>query len=164
MNRRSLLKNSAALGFAAALPTMTATQLFASAGTGQMESGKTNPTAKSNPLALPAKGPIPVAFPISDGAEVIDFGDNQLDAQAGCPHSKFCNINQLSVAIVRYMFCESPLRHQAHINLDWHGRTAASATRRSCLFRFGMAAPGSGISCGKARLQDEFAGGQRRRT
>jgi putative intracellular protease/amidase/YHS domain-containing protein len=74
MNRRSLLKNSAALGFAAALPTMAAAKLFASAGTGQMESGKTNPTAKSNPLAFPAKGPIPVAFPISDGAEVIDFG------------------------------------------------------------------------------------------
>jgi transcriptional regulator GlxA family with amidase domain len=64
MNRRNLLKNSAALGFAAALPTMAAAKLFASAGTGQMESGKTNQTAKTNPLA----------FPISDGAEVIDFG------------------------------------------------------------------------------------------
>ena len=74
MNRRSLLRNSAAVGFAAALPTMAAAELFASAGTGPIESVTGNPTARPNPLAFPAKGPIPVAFPISDGAEVIDFG------------------------------------------------------------------------------------------
>ena len=73
MNRRNLLKNSAALGFASALPTMAAAKLFASAGTGQMESGKTNPTANANPLTPPAKGSIPIAFPISDMTQLIDF-------------------------------------------------------------------------------------------
>ena len=73
MNRRSLLKNSAALGFAAAFPTMAGAKLFARAGTGQMESGKTNPTAKSNPLTPPAQGSIRIAFPISEGTQLIDF-------------------------------------------------------------------------------------------
>lgn len=72
MNRRDLLKNSAALGFASALPTFAASKLFASAGAGQP--GKDQPLARTNPLTPPAKGSIPVAFPISDGAEVIDFG------------------------------------------------------------------------------------------
>jgi YHS domain-containing protein/putative intracellular protease/amidase len=73
MNRRSLLKNSAALGVAAALPTMTTAKLFAGSGTGQMESGNTNPTAKSNPLTPPAQGSIRIAFPISEGTQLIDF-------------------------------------------------------------------------------------------
>jgi len=65
MNRRSLLKNSAALGFAAALPTMATAKLFASAGTGQMERGNPNPTAKPNTLTPLAQGSIRIAFPIS---------------------------------------------------------------------------------------------------
>jgi len=73
MNRRSLLKNSAALGFAAALPTMATAKLFASAGTGQMESGNPNPTAKPNTLTPPAQGSIRIAFPISEGTQLIDF-------------------------------------------------------------------------------------------
>src|SRR5579863_3315140 len=73
MNRRSLLKNSAALGFAVALPAMATAKLFAGAGTGQMENGKTNPTAKSNPLTPPAQGSIRIAFPISEGTQLIDF-------------------------------------------------------------------------------------------
>jgi putative intracellular protease/amidase/YHS domain-containing protein len=73
MNRRSLLRNSAALGFAAALPAMATAKLFASAGTGQMASGNSNPTAKSNPLTAPAQGSIRIAFPISDMAQLIDF-------------------------------------------------------------------------------------------
>jgi putative intracellular protease/amidase/YHS domain-containing protein len=73
MNRRSLLKNSAALGFAAALPTMATAKLFANAGTGQMPSRNSTPTAKSNPLTPPAQGSIRIAFPISEGTQLIDF-------------------------------------------------------------------------------------------
>lgn len=73
MNRRFLLKSSAALGFASALPALAADKLFASAGAGQPQTGKDRPMAKTNPLTPPAKGGIPVAFPISDGAQVIDF-------------------------------------------------------------------------------------------
>ncbi len=73
MNRRNLLKSSAALGFASALPTLAAARLFASSAAGQSQTDKNHPAATSNPLIPPAKGSIPVAFPISDGAEVIDF-------------------------------------------------------------------------------------------
>jgi len=73
MNRRNLLKSSAALGFASALPTLAAGKLLASAGAGQTQAGKDQPMAKTNPLTPPAKGSIPVAFLISDEAQVIDF-------------------------------------------------------------------------------------------
>jgi putative intracellular protease/amidase/YHS domain-containing protein len=73
MNRRRLLKNSAALGFAAALPNMATAKLFASSGAGQMESGKANLTATSNPLTPPALGSIRIAFPISEETQLIDF-------------------------------------------------------------------------------------------
>jgi putative intracellular protease/amidase/YHS domain-containing protein len=73
MNRRNLLKSSPALGFASALPTLAAGRLFASAGAGQSQAGMDQPMAKPNPLTPPAKGSIPVAFPISEGAQVIDF-------------------------------------------------------------------------------------------
>src|SRR5579863_2874126 len=73
MNRRSLLKNSAALGFAAALPTLAAAKLLAGAGTGPIVGGKANPTATSNPLTPPAQGSIRIAFPISEGTQLIDF-------------------------------------------------------------------------------------------
>jgi putative intracellular protease/amidase/YHS domain-containing protein len=70
MNRRNLLKNSAALGFAAALPAMATTNLFA--GTEQMASGNSSSMAKPNPLTPPAQGSIRVAFPISEGTQLID--------------------------------------------------------------------------------------------
>src|ERR1700722_4498030 len=73
MNRRNLLKSSAALGFASALPTLAAGKLFASAGAGQTQAGKDQPMAKTNPLTPPAKGSIPIAFPISDMSQLIDF-------------------------------------------------------------------------------------------
>ena len=61
MNRRELLKRSTALGFAAALPGW--------AGGARAESVH----AGSIPLKPPARGAIPVAFLVSDGAVVIDF-------------------------------------------------------------------------------------------
>ena len=72
MNRRDLLK-SAALGFASALPTMAAGKLFSGASAGETQAGKDQPMNESNRLTPPDKGSIPVAFPISDGAQVIDF-------------------------------------------------------------------------------------------
>ena len=71
MNRRNLLKNSAALGFAAVLPALATTKLFA--GTEQMASGNSSLIAKPNPLIPPAQGSIRIAFPISEGTQLIDF-------------------------------------------------------------------------------------------
>lgn len=73
MNRRNLLKSSAAFGLASALPAFAARKMFASTGVGQATAGAKEPTAESHPLTPPAKGSIPVAFPISAGAQVIDF-------------------------------------------------------------------------------------------
>ena len=73
MNRRDLLKSSAALGFASTLPTLAAGKLFAGAGARQTQAGKDLATAKTNPLTPPAKGSIPIAFPISEGTQLIDF-------------------------------------------------------------------------------------------
>jgi transcriptional regulator GlxA family with amidase domain/YHS domain-containing protein len=64
MNRRELLKSSAAFGVIAAIPSLAAGRSFASGATDK---------AADNPLVPPAKGAIPVAFVISDGAVVIDF-------------------------------------------------------------------------------------------
>jgi putative intracellular protease/amidase/YHS domain-containing protein len=73
MNRRELLKRSAALGLAAGIPWLAAGTLFA--GTGAIPAN--SPTDKtrviSNPLTPPAQGSIPVAFLISKGAVIIDF-------------------------------------------------------------------------------------------
>jgi putative intracellular protease/amidase/YHS domain-containing protein len=73
MNRRELLKKSAALGVAAGIPSLLAGRLFAGTDGVQAKSaiGKTIPV--SNPLTPPAEGSIPVAFPISEGAVIIDF-------------------------------------------------------------------------------------------
>jgi putative intracellular protease/amidase/YHS domain-containing protein len=73
MNRRELLKRTAALGVAAGIPSLLAGKLLTRTDGIQAESapGKTNPV--SNPLTPPAKGSIPVAFPISEGAVIIDF-------------------------------------------------------------------------------------------
>ena len=73
MNRRELLKRTAALGVAAGIPSLLAGKLFAGTDGVQAKSaiGKTKPL--SNPLTPPAEGSIPVAFPISDHAVIIDF-------------------------------------------------------------------------------------------
>jgi putative intracellular protease/amidase/YHS domain-containing protein len=73
MNRRELLKRTAALGVAAGIPSLFAGKLFAGTDGVQAKSaiGKTKPV--SNPLTPPAEGSIPVAFPISEGAVIIDF-------------------------------------------------------------------------------------------
>jgi putative intracellular protease/amidase/YHS domain-containing protein len=74
MNRRELLKRSAAFSFVAGIP-LAAGKLFAAAGNANAESStdKDKPADRPNPLVPPAKGAIPVAFVISDGAVVIDF-------------------------------------------------------------------------------------------
>jgi transcriptional regulator GlxA family with amidase domain len=75
MNRRDLLKRSATLGIAAAIPSLALGKMFA--GSGLAEAGSSTDKDKAvdrpNPLVPPAKGTIPVAFVISDGAVVIDF-------------------------------------------------------------------------------------------
>jgi putative intracellular protease/amidase/YHS domain-containing protein len=61
-NRRELLNRAAEIGFLAALAFFVLGQLSASAA-----------PSEANPLKPPAKGDIPVAFLISDGAVIIDF-------------------------------------------------------------------------------------------
>ena len=75
MNRRKLLKSSAALGFASVIPSLAGCKLFPGAVTVEAGSGAdTNqPMAKPSPLVPPAKGSIPVAFLLSKGAVIIDF-------------------------------------------------------------------------------------------
>jgi putative intracellular protease/amidase/YHS domain-containing protein len=92
MNRRELLKRTAALGVATGIPSLLAGKLFAGTDKVQAKSaiGKTKPV--SNPLTPPAEGSIPVAFPISEGAVIIDFcgpwevfQDVQLHGHKGSP-------------------------------------------------------------------------------
>ena len=73
MNRRELLKRSAALGLAAGIPSLAAGRLFAGTGAIPAKSGTDKTKLISNPLTPPAQGSIPVAFPISKGAVIIDF-------------------------------------------------------------------------------------------
>src|SRR5713101_2093580 len=70
VTRRELLQGSAALGCMAAVPFSLA--VVGSHGLGQSQP-QTKAIAGPNPLAPPSSGAIPVAFPISDGAVVIDF-------------------------------------------------------------------------------------------
>jgi putative intracellular protease/amidase/YHS domain-containing protein len=99
MNRRNLLKSSAALGFASALPALAAGKLFAGAGAGQTQAGKDQPAARTNPLTPPAKGSIPIAFPISDGAQVIDFcGPWEVFADVATPGSHEAAFHVYTVA------------------------------------------------------------------
>ena len=65
VNRRDLLNSVARFGLAAALALFVIAQLSASVARAE--------TATINPLKPPAKGDIPVAFLISDGAVIIDF-------------------------------------------------------------------------------------------
>jgi transcriptional regulator GlxA family with amidase domain/YHS domain-containing protein len=69
MNRRELLRNSAVLSFVAGIPALAAGEPFL----GEAQSGLDKDRPAASPLAPPAKGAIPVAFVVSDGAVVIDF-------------------------------------------------------------------------------------------
>jgi len=73
MNRRELLKKTAALGVAAGIPSLLAGKLFAGTDGAQAKSAIGKTKSVSNPLKPPAEGSIPVAFPISDHAVIIDF-------------------------------------------------------------------------------------------
>ncbi|MEA3176368.1 MAG: hypothetical protein QOF42_3779 [Gammaproteobacteria bacterium] len=65
MDRRDLLRNTAALGIAAAIPFSAASKLSAAAAPIKSDA--------LQPLQPPARGKIPVAFLISDEAVIIDF-------------------------------------------------------------------------------------------
>jgi putative intracellular protease/amidase/YHS domain-containing protein len=73
MNRRELFKNTAALGLAAGIPSLLAGKLLARTFGIQTQSATDKTKSVSNPLTAPAEGSIPVAFPISEHAVVIDF-------------------------------------------------------------------------------------------
>jgi putative intracellular protease/amidase/YHS domain-containing protein len=69
MKRREFLKSSAAVGIAATIPNASG-WLGRITGPNPGESTTANPV---RPLKPPAKGPIPVAFVLSEGAVLIDF-------------------------------------------------------------------------------------------
>ena len=75
MDRRDLLRNTAALGIAAAIPFSAANKLSAGAAPIKEPTGadgnKTLDVLQQ--LRPPVRGKIPVAFLISDGAVIIDF-------------------------------------------------------------------------------------------
>ena len=76
ITRRELLQGSAALGYMAAVPLSLAASSAHSFAHGQSAGGIQDAAkriAGPNPLTPPSSGTIPVAFPISDGAVVIDF-------------------------------------------------------------------------------------------
>lgn len=74
MKRREFLEKSAVLGAMAVVPSAALARLAGGSGTGAAASATgESAAAVSNPLQPPAKGTIPVAFLISDGAVVIDF-------------------------------------------------------------------------------------------
>src|SRR4029077_5720012 len=73
MNRRELLKRSAGLGLAAGIPSLVACKLLG--GTGAIRAKRATHKTKLlyYPRTTTAQGSIPVAFPISKGAVIIDF-------------------------------------------------------------------------------------------
>ncbi len=75
MDRRKLLTNSAAFGLAPVLPPRAIKPLLAP--TSVTRSGNSADADRledeRNPLIPPDRGSIPVAFPISQGAVIIDF-------------------------------------------------------------------------------------------
>ena len=75
MDRRKLMKNSAALSLVPAIPFLAIDTLFAATGPASARRGTVGIQLKdrTNPLTPPEKGSIPVAFPISRGAVIIDF-------------------------------------------------------------------------------------------
>jgi transcriptional regulator GlxA family with amidase domain len=73
MNRRELLRRSAAFGMAA-IPLAAATRRAGGTASGAQPPGASAaPLPPAAPLQPPATGAIPVAFVISEGAVVIDF-------------------------------------------------------------------------------------------
>jgi putative intracellular protease/amidase len=75
MNRRELLKRSAAAGFSAAVPISLATKSVAGLGASARIGGvdSSGSAAAANPLKLPKSGTIAVAYPLSRGVVDIDF-------------------------------------------------------------------------------------------
>jgi putative intracellular protease/amidase/YHS domain-containing protein len=75
IDRRHLLKGSAAIGVASAMPLLRVSKLFHSGGAVQAANGadKNESGGNRNPLSPPAHGGIPVAFVLSQDAVVIDF-------------------------------------------------------------------------------------------
>jgi len=71
LTRRQLLQSSAVLGCAATFPFSRAAAAWGGQKTNQPAQSVAGDSAA--PLTPPASGKIPVAFPISDGAVVIDF-------------------------------------------------------------------------------------------
>jgi transcriptional regulator GlxA family with amidase domain len=75
MDRRDLLRNTAALGIAAAIPFSAAGKLSAGPAPIKAPAGAdgNKKTDALQPLRPPVRGKIPVAFLISEGAVIIDF-------------------------------------------------------------------------------------------
>jgi putative intracellular protease/amidase/YHS domain-containing protein len=74
-NRRGLLKTAAGFGLLAAITLSGLSELSASSNPAKVPAGSegNQPAVKTNPLKPPVDGSIPVAFLISEGAQVIDF-------------------------------------------------------------------------------------------
>jgi putative intracellular protease/amidase len=74
MNRRELLKKSAALGFMVAAPAVIVGEGFAGRGEpAGIEGDQSASTPAASPLTPPKNGTIPVAYPLSAGAVEVDF-------------------------------------------------------------------------------------------
>lgn len=74
LSRREMLRASGALGIAAAVPISLSGARVGDPTEHLSSAQKTAElTAALSPLKPPAKGPVPVAFPISPGAVLIDF-------------------------------------------------------------------------------------------
>jgi len=72
MNRRELLQRSAAFGVAAAVP-FSAENTLATPGSSGAPETPVPSSPEASRLRPPERGPVPVAFLISEGAVVIDF-------------------------------------------------------------------------------------------
>jgi len=75
LNRRELFKRAVDFGLRGAIALFVISELSANAAPAETagSSGDNQKAVTTNPLKPPAKGDIPVAFIISDGAVVIDF-------------------------------------------------------------------------------------------
>ena len=75
MNRRTLLTRSAALGLGPVISSLPTQTVLTAAGATQAGSSAPGHRLRdrSNPLTPPEQGVITVAFPISEGAVIIDF-------------------------------------------------------------------------------------------
>jgi putative intracellular protease/amidase len=74
MNRRELLKKSAALGFMVAAPAViVGEELAGRGGAAAIERDQSDSTPAASPLTPPKNKTIPVAYPLSAGAVEVDF-------------------------------------------------------------------------------------------